>query len=56
MGMSLGGYLGGLLYDLSGAYPVAYATGALAGLVNLAIVGTLLVTTRARQTAAPVPA
>jgi MFS family permease len=56
MGMSLGGYLGGLLYDLSGAYPVAYATGALAGLVNLAIVGALLVTTRARQTAAPVPA
>jgi MFS family permease len=54
LGMSLGGYLGGLLYDLSGGYPAAYAAGAVAGLVNLALVGTLLLQTRARQ--APTPA
>ena len=42
VGMASGGYLGGVLYDWSGGYPVAYAVGAAAGLVNLSIVGTLL--------------
>ncbi len=55
VGMSLGGYLGGLLYDLSGGYPVAFASGAVAGAANLVIVGSLLVATRARQTAAALP-
>jgi MFS family permease len=56
LGMSLGGYLGGLLYDLSGGYPAAYAAGALAGLLNLALVTTLLLATRSGRAAAPVPA
>jgi len=56
LGMSLGGYLGGLLYDLSGAYPLSYAAGALAGVANLIIVGSLLLTLRARQAPVPVPA
>jgi MFS family permease len=56
VGMSLGGYLGGLLYDLSGAYPLSFAAGATAGVVNLLIVGSLLLAIRARQAPAPVPA
>jgi len=55
VGMSLGGYLGGLIYDLSGGYPIAFATGAVAGVLNLLIIGSLLATTRARQSAAAVP-
>jgi MFS family permease len=56
VGMALGGYLGGVFHDLSGAYPASYAAGALAGALNLVIVGALLLATRARQSAAPVPA
>jgi len=55
-GMSLGGYLGGLLYDLSGDYLASYAAGTLAGVANLVIVGSLLLVTRARHAAAAVPA
>ena len=56
VGMSLGGYLGGLLYDLSGGYQASYAAGALAGVANLAIVGSLLFVTRTRQATAAAPA
>ncbi len=49
VGMGTGGFLGGLLYDWSGSYTLSFGTGAVAGLVNLAIVGTLLVYLRARQ-------
>ncbi len=41
IGMGLGGYQGGFFFDLSGAYVISYANAALAGVVNLAIVGSL---------------
>ncbi len=42
VGMGTGGYLGGLLFDLSGSYTLPYAVGALAGVLNLVVVGSLL--------------
>ncbi|MCZ6575213.1 MAG: MFS transporter [Gammaproteobacteria bacterium] len=42
IGMGLGGYQGGLFFDQSGAYIIPYANAAFAGIVNLAIVGSLL--------------
>jgi MFS family permease len=45
-GHAIGGYLGGLLYDLTGAYDLPYALAAIAGVVNLIIVNTLLRRTR----------
>jgi len=47
-GHAIGGYLGGLLYDLAGAYDAAYAAAAVAGILNLIIVSTLLRRTRRR--------
>lgn len=41
-GHAIGGYLGGLLHDLTGAHDAAYAVAAVAGLLNLIIVSTLL--------------
>ena len=51
LGHSLGGYQGGLLFDLTGAYTLSFANGALAGLLNLFILGSLFVTIK-RQAAA----
>ncbi|HUF82699.1 MAG TPA: MFS transporter, partial [Burkholderiales bacterium] len=48
IGMGLGGYQAGYLYDLSGAYVVPYATAAAMGVVNLIIVGALYFFTRRR--------
>ena len=45
-GHAIGGYQGGLLYDLTGAYDAPYALAAVAGVVNLIIVSTLLRRTR----------
>jgi MFS family permease len=45
-GHAIGGYQGGLLYDLTGAYDAPYAVAAIAGAVNLVIVSTLLRRTR----------
>jgi predicted MFS family arabinose efflux permease len=45
-GHAIGGYQGGLLYDLTGAYDAPYAVAALAGILNLIIVNTLLRRTR----------
>jgi MFS family permease len=42
IGMATGGWLGGALYDWSGAYRASFGAGALAGLVNLAIVAALM--------------
>ena len=42
IGMGLGGYQGGFFFDLSGAYVISYANAALAGAINLMIVGFLL--------------
>lgn len=43
VGMGGGGYLGGLLYDLSGSYTLSYAVGTAAGVANLLVVGSLLI-------------
>jgi MFS family permease len=53
LGHGLGGYQGGLLFDLTGTYTYGFANGALAGLLNLLIVGSLFVTINRR---AAVPA
>ncbi|TCH96499.1 MFS transporter [Roseococcus sp. SYP-B2431] len=53
LGHALGGYQGGLFFDLTGSYTVSYANAAVAGLVNLLIVGSLLTAVRHR---APAPA
>jgi len=52
LGHGLGGYQGGLFFDLTGTYTVSFANATLAGVLNLLIVGTLFVTIK-RQTAAP---
>lgn len=52
LGHGLGGYQGGLFFDLTGAYTVSFANAALAGVLNLLIVGSLFLTIR-RQTTAP---
>ncbi len=45
-GHAIGGYQGGLLYDLSGAYDTPYAVAVAAGILNLVVVSTLLRRTR----------
>jgi MFS family permease len=52
LGHGLGGYQGGLFFDLTGAYTVSFANAALAGIVNLVIVGSLFLTVR-KRTATP---
>ena len=39
--MGFGGYQGGLFFDWSGSYAIAFANAAAAGLINLIIVGSL---------------
>ncbi len=56
LGMATGGYLGGFFYDLSGGYAASYAVGALAGVINLLIVGSLLLYARQQQQPLPQPA
>ena len=41
IGHALGGYQGGVFFDLTGNYTLAYANAALAGVINLIIVGSL---------------
>tara|TARA_R110002167_G_scaffold19978_6_gene73237 strand:+ start:130 stop:759 length:630 start_codon:yes stop_codon:yes gene_type:complete len=54
-GHAIGGYQGGLLYDLTGNYTAAYAVAALAGILNLIIVSSLFRKTQRldRMTALP---
>ena len=42
VGMALGGFLGGWIFDLTGQYPLAFLAGVVFNLVNLAVVATLL--------------
>jgi len=44
LGHGIGGYQGGLFFDLTGTYTLSFANAALAGLLNLIIVGSLFVT------------
>ncbi len=41
IGMGLGGWQGGFFFDLTGTYTVSYANAALAGVINLIILGML---------------
>ncbi|MDP7428814.1 MAG: MFS transporter [Alphaproteobacteria bacterium] len=55
IGMALGGWLGGLIFDLTASYQIAFTVGIAFNILNLAIVGTLLVRFN-RQTPALQPA
>jgi len=48
LGHGIGGYQGGLFFDFTGAYNVSFANAALAGIINLLIVGSLYMTIRRR--------
>jgi MFS family permease len=48
VGMGLGGYFGGLLFDLSGAYTLTFALGVPVGVINLMIIATVWRFIRAR--------
>ena len=41
LGHGFGGYQGGLFYDLTGGYTISFANAAIAGIFNLAVVGSL---------------
>jgi MFS family permease len=51
VGMALGGWFGGFLFDLSGSYVLAFMLGAGANAINLVIVGMLLLRLRSVRTA-----
>ena len=46
-GMALGGWMSGAIFDLTGSYRAAFANGFLWNLLNLAIIGWLLIRSRA---------
>lgn len=49
IGMGLGGYQGGFFFDLTGSYTYSFANAALAGVVNLVIVGSLVLYAKRKQ-------
>ena len=51
LGHGLGGFQGGFFFDLTGHYTVSFANAALAGVLNLLLVGMLLLTLRRRMLA-----
>ena len=51
LGHGLGGYQGGLFFDLTGNYTLSYANAVLAGVINLVIVGSLYFTISRRRAA-----
>ena len=54
VGHGIGGYQGGIFFDLTGNYTVSYANAALAGVINLIIVAALYVTITRRRAASVV--
>lgn len=54
LGHGLGGWQGGWFYDLTGGYGWSYANAAIAGLVNLAIVGALWLAIKRRPRTAAI--
>lgn len=57
VGMGLGGYQGGYLFDLTGDYTLAFAVAAIAGVVNLVILSALqLHISRRKRDLQPTPA
>jgi MFS family permease len=53
VGMGLGGYFGGLLFDLRGAYTLTFALGVPVSVINLMIIATLWRIMRARTPSEP---
>ena len=53
LGHGLGGYQGGLFYDLTGGYDVSFANAAFAGVLNLVVVGSLFLTLKRRRESVP---
>jgi MFS family permease len=53
LGHGLGGFQGGFFFDLTGRYTVGFANAALAGVANVLLLGTLLLTVRRRREALP---
>jgi MFS family permease len=51
MGMALGGWLAGVLYDHYGFYAPAFAAGVGANILNILVVGTLVMRRRMRPVA-----
>ena len=51
IGMALGGWLSGALYDLTGDYQAAFINGILWNVLNLAIIGWLLLRKRSQSPA-----
>jgi MFS family permease len=51
LGHGIGGYQAGLLFDLTGTYSLGFAFAALAGAINLLIVGSLYLTVKRRAIA-----
>lgn len=51
LGHALGGWQGGVFYDLTGSYFWTYTNAVLAGLVNLAVVGTIWIALNRRKVA-----
>jgi len=43
-GMAAGGYLGGLMFDLSRSYTASFVLAGIAGVLNLAVIGTIALT------------
>ena len=53
LGHAIGGYQGGYFFDMTGNYTLTYTNAALAGVINLIIVGALYVTINRRKRAIP---
>ena len=53
MGMALGGWMSGWIYDVTGQYELAFVNGILWNGLNIAIIATLLMRSRPRQGRVP---
>ena len=56
LGMALGGWMSGAIFDFTGSYRAAFLNGCLWNLLNLAIVGWLLIRSRGRMSGQLAPA
>jgi len=56
MGHGIGGYQGGFFFDMTGTYTLTYANAALAGIVNLILVGALYIMATRRRAALAIAA
>ncbi len=52
IGHAVGGYQGGLFFDVTGAYTISFANAALAGVINLIIVGSIFLAIKRRKSSA----